>query len=265
MVSRYCCSLLILGLPLLAAQEGEKREEESPASSDAGESRVEIQQITLPNPVGDPVTLLNRAQLAGAANLPMRILPAMIRVQHKEEGFGYAWDPVECRLLFAWRGEDPRNLVFVAEGPGPLASTIGVWGPPDYFGYRMVDGVPEFLYRLGKIAIEERLQPSQDGTELVQHWKIYQAEFGVMFSLPQRCRPLVKASAGNWSNGSLLDLTQGEAREFTLTWTWPGKSDIPELTTAWQEHFAAITPAAPPEEESESFEDDSAPPNSDRP
>ena len=196
--------------------------------------------MTLPNPIKDEVTLLNRALIAGEKNLPMAILPAVIRVQHPDSEFGYAWDPVECRLLFAWRGSAPGELVYVADGPGPISATIGVWGSPEYFGYRMVDGVPEFLYRLGKIAVEERLVPSGDGKTLVHHWKVYQAEFGVLFTLPERCRPFVRPSTGNWS-GAFLDLPQGRARKFSLTWTWPDTPELPELSEAWLLAHTAVT------------------------
>lgn len=232
MLSRFY--RLLGGCVLGATACGAASAQEGAADTPAPEREVpKIAQLTLPNPIIDEVALLNRARIAGEKNLPMAILPGVIRVQHQDSAFGYAWDPVECRLLFAWRGEDPSELVYVAEGPGPISATIGVWGVPDYFGYRMVNGVPEFLYRLGKVAVEERLEPNADGTSLVQHWKVYQADFGVLLTVPVRCRGFVEPSTGRWSGG-FLNLPPKQDRQITLTWNWPREVELPELSKAWR-------------------------------
>ena len=63
---------------------------------------------------------------------------------------------------------------------------------------------------------------------------------GVLFTLPERCRPFVRPSTGKW-NGAFLDLPQGEARKFSLTWTWPDTPELPELSEAWLLAHTAAT------------------------
>jgi hypothetical protein len=103
-------------------------------------------------------------------------------------GFSYVWDSTECRLMYAWRGgfldmdtywgKEPGsgrpkmyipllmgNLVYRASGRMPLG---GADNPaPVFLGYKMVEGVPEFRYRVGGKTYRERVLPSGDsGFEL---------------------------------------------------------------------------------------------------
>ncbi len=203
---------------------------------------VRVGQGTLPNPVLDEVTLIHRQALTPDTPGPPASLPAMITVRHETGNVSYAWDPVECRLLFAWRGDAMTDLLYVAEGPAPLAASIGVWGPPDYFGYRLgADGVPEFLYHYGRLAVVERLTPLADGSGMTQHWEVTQASHGLQVAVPERWKGRVKASTGSWS-GPFLRVSEAESRDFTLTWTWPTAPNLPELPPNW-----VPAPAAKPE------------------
>ncbi len=102
-----------------------------------------------------------------------------IAVNHGPE-FSYVWDSTECRLLYAWRGgfldmnpywgKEPGSgrphfyipwiiggLVYRASGPAPLAGAKGE--RPQFLGYRVVEGAPEFSYRLGSETVRERVVP----------------------------------------------------------------------------------------------------------
>ena len=106
-----------------------------------------------------------------------------IAVNHGPE-FSYVWDSTECRLMYAWRGgfldmnpywgKEPGSsrphfyipwiiggLVYRASGSAPLAAVKPE--VPQFGGYRMVEGAPEFWYRLGSEMVRERVIPQASG------------------------------------------------------------------------------------------------------
>jgi azurin len=114
-------------------------------------------------------------------------IPGAIAVSHGSE-FSYVWDTTECRLLYAWRGgfldmnpywgKEPGGvraaryipkiegaLIYRASGPAPLSGGAGE--APIFGGYRMLEGAPEFWYRLGARLIRERVIPrASEGFDL---------------------------------------------------------------------------------------------------
>lgn len=205
-----------------------------------------VSQGTQPNPVADEVALTHRRQLAGKAEGAIDLLPGVITVYHPVEQVGYAWDPLECRVLFAWRGKEMSDLRFVAEGPAPFAATIGAWGPPDYFGYRMVEGGPEFLYYYGRLGVAEKIRPKADGSGLEQHWEVSQADHGLQVVVPERWVPRVKASTGSWSD-NVLQLAKASPINVSLVWTWSDDDALPEPPAAWKQRFSPPPPPKPEE------------------
>lgn len=106
-----------------------------------------------------------------------------IAVNHGKE-FSYVWDSTECRLMYAWRGgfldmnwywgKEPGSgrpkiyipklmgaMVYRASGKSPTAD--GTAEVPSFGGYRMVQNMPEFWYKVGKSTIRERIVPSAEG------------------------------------------------------------------------------------------------------
>jgi hypothetical protein len=110
-----------------------------------------------------------------------------IAVNHGKE-FSYVWDSTECRLMYAWRGgfmdmnwywgKEPGSgrpkvyipklvgaVIFRANGRSPIAGDAGEH--PKFGGYRMVENMPEFWYRVGTSTVRERVVPSAaDGFEI---------------------------------------------------------------------------------------------------
>lgn len=220
------------------------------AAAFAGEARAEdtvrIRQITPPNPVADPVVLANRMGLTpAAADGVLASLPGAIEIRFSAPVIGCVWDPVECRLLYVWRGESPEaGLIQVAEGPAPLAATTGVYGAPQYFGYRIVAGAPEFLYRLGRLAIEERIEVSADGSKLTQRWKIYQAGHDVVLAVPERWKQAVEAPGGSWSE-SFLKIPKDKAADVALSWLLGKAPELPTLPGTWKKIETAKAASVP--------------------
>lgn len=143
-------------------------------------------------------------------------IPGAIAVSHGSE-FSYVWDTTECRLLYAWRGgfldmnpywgKEPggaRNsryiprlegaLIYRASGPAPLSSGAG--DAPVFGGYRMVEGAPEFWYRLGARIIRERVIPRaargfelevrQEGVEVPLRWNISEKDASSVKIVPRK-------------------------------------------------------------------------------
>jgi azurin len=123
-------------------------------------------------PVRTPVVVSTQPGVVGA-----------IAVNHGA-GFSYVWDSTECRLLYVWRdgflnmnpywGKEPGSsreknyipklygkLVYCAAGSSPLS--ISQDPAPGFGGYRMVDGSPEFWYRLGGDVVREKVVPGDAG------------------------------------------------------------------------------------------------------
>lgn len=145
------------------------------------------------------------------------------------------WDPLSCRLLGildlseapsgkspdtaadAGTAEPPSPYLLKATGPFPLAKTPGVSGAPRYFGFRLVNGAPEFLYTCGSISIEERLWLEDGGKVLRQRFSAKDASNGLRLAIPADWKDRVEASAGTWQ-GAILTVPKEAAAEVLLTY-----------------------------------------------
>lgn len=107
---------------------------------------------------------------------PVDGVPGAIAVNFGE-ALSYCFDATECRVLYTWQGGfmDMTNYWGAGQGgnrkrfdyvPTVLGSVV--WraaGPPQtvgvpaFGGYRKIDGVPEFFYRIGEIAYTLRVVP----------------------------------------------------------------------------------------------------------
>ncbi|GAB5404693.1 MAG: c-type cytochrome [Aureliella sp.] len=104
------------------------------------------------------------------------------------QGVHYAFDAEQVRLALAWRGRflDAQGTWFIRFAPPakPLASpiefpegdTLSVLGSenavPEFGGYRLdTEGVPSFLYRIGGLEVEDRIEPDDNG-KLSRTWHL---------------------------------------------------------------------------------------------
>lgn len=128
---------------------------------------------------------------------PIRGLPAAVGVNFGPD-LSLCWDTTECRLLYAWRGgfldmtnywgepesgrrkgfgyvpEIVGELIYLAEGSPPLVilDQVAKDIAPQYLGYRLVDGVPEFSYRLGEVTVRERIVPGDEPLAFAKHYRV---------------------------------------------------------------------------------------------
>ena len=151
------------------------------------------------------------------------------------------WDPLSCRLLGILDLEAPPEVppsdkptegdsdekpvtqkaatpyLFKAAGPLPLTGTAGVSGTPRFFGFRLVEGRPEFLYTCGSVAVEERLWLEDGGRILRQRFSAKDAVRGLQISVPADWKGRVEASVGTWKD-LVLTVPKESAAEVVLTY-----------------------------------------------
>jgi len=159
------------------------------------------------------------------------------------------WDPLACRLLGvldleapapvsppapvattepAEDGEDnelepgiapppPSPYLLMAEGGHPLTGSGGASGAPRYFGFRLVGGMPEFLYTFGSLAVEERLWLEDEGKVMKQRISVREAPRGLLLTLPGSWQSRVEVTAGTWKK-NVLSVPKEASGEVILTY-----------------------------------------------
>ena len=118
--------------------------------------------------------------------------PAAIAVA-LENDLNYCWDAGNCRLRYAWKGDfinlgdnsrsngnrqlRPKGKEFWNGEGGELTYTIqsdDASLKPNFKGYRLIDGQPEFKYEMGDLAVTEFITGTSEG--LLQEIKIANAQ-----------------------------------------------------------------------------------------
>lgn len=128
---------------------------------------------------------------------PIEGIPSAIGVNFGPD-LSLCWDAAECRLLYAWQGGfldmtnywgEPEagrrkgfgyvpalvgNLIYVTKGSHPLAilDEYTANHSPQFLGYAMKDGVPEFEYQLGSAKVQVRIEPGEAPMSLIKHYRI---------------------------------------------------------------------------------------------
>jgi hypothetical protein len=170
--------------------------------------------------------------------------------------YAFFWDPVTCRLLGALDLESPKvepkpeegsdetpdeaeeadkedsdeesesesaknsppsPFFLIASGPSLLSSTAGGSGDSSFFGLRLVEGKPEFLYQQGSLLIEERLWLENGGDSLQQHFAFREMDTPLVVKVPEEWRERVTADRGEWKDLTLT-VPREEANELRLTY-----------------------------------------------
>ena len=105
----------------------------------------------------------------------------------------------------------------MAAGPAPLSGSGGASGSPRYFGFRLVGGMPEFLYTFGALSVEERLWLEEEGKVLKQRFSVREAPRGLLLTLPEEWKRRVTASVGVWKK-NVLSVPKEASGEVILTY-----------------------------------------------
>lgn len=166
---------------------------------------------------------------------PIAGVPGAIAVNFGPS-LSYCFDTTECRLLYTWTGPFVDMTYYWGEGSGGarksfdyIARVIGditfeaagappLAGTPKFRGYRKVQGVPEFLYRIGPIDFTLRIEPGEVAGTALLHYTTSGPTDGLTLRFDPREALHLQPSAGRFSRGQ-LSLTAAEASAFTLTLT----------------------------------------------
>lgn len=173
-----------------------------------------VKRVTVPNFLTDPVVFGNIRKVDDVSDS----LPSTFVLTHPITGQAVYWSPVICRMIAIKNGSRTSTYhEMIAEGPHPLAFSLGAIGKPKYFGFRMVNGLPEFLYTYGQLSVEEKYRFSPDGRQLMQSFKVASSAIDGAYSLPENLRAIATANNGNWSNNVLMLKREELNAGFTVT------------------------------------------------
>lgn len=87
---------------------------------------------------------------------------------------------------------------------------------PSFKGYRLIDGYPEFRYRLGPYEIRELIKASEDETGTVRSFAIHPF-VPVTVSLTPDENAVVTSSAGAVEKDGNLQVDAEQSRSFEIT------------------------------------------------
>jgi hypothetical protein len=101
---------------------------------------------------------------------------------------------------------------------------------PEFEGYTMIDGRPQFAYTIGDVQVRELVEPTPDGTGLQRTFQIDGADQPVRFITSAQDRVAFEASAGTW-DGTTLRLPPDDAQRFVITMTPTTATDVGRIST----------------------------------
>ena len=123
--------------------------------------------------------------------------PAAIAV-NLPGGHSYCWDAGVCRLRYAWRGgfikkngsfgrwrtlPTIEGLVYLMEDRFPFREMGSDSVQVQFDGYRMIDGIPEFRYRVGDLKVREYLAKLPGKSGLIRRFKIDGSANGIVWEI----------------------------------------------------------------------------------
>ena len=92
----------------------------------------------------------------------------------------------------------------------------GVDGFPKYKGYRLIQGYPEFIYKVGDYEVRELIRTSKNNLGITRKFSV-SPKTPITFKLTPDGSSSYSSSAGNISSDGTLKLTAKQAMEFDLT------------------------------------------------
>lgn len=152
-------------------------------------------------------------RLLGVLDLEAPTAPATVVVPAQPE----AEEADETRTEPAPPPAPPSPYVLMAEGAHPLTGSGGASGAPRYFGFRLVGGMPEFLYTFGALAVEERIWLEDEGKIMKQRFSVREAPRGLQLTLPESWQSRVDAAVGTWKK-NVLSVPKESSAEVILTY-----------------------------------------------
>lgn len=247
MRSRLPLSLLCFGalflvtVPSVLAQEGVGDAESAAAEEPSPEPtlppgtsvKLDISRRFLKNFLTDETALLPYKKADGS----IRDLQSVFMIGSVQANHAIFWDSASCRLLgildvkqassdsrktFAETdGDEESNAaspyLFKASGSHPLSNSARSSDSPVYFGFRLIEGKPEFLYTLGGLVIAERIWLDDGGRKLQQRFSLREPGASLRITIPEDWRSHVTSDSGTWENNVLSVEKEASVAGMTLT------------------------------------------------
>ena len=149
-------------------------------------------------------------------------------------GHSYCWDAGQCRFRYAWRGGYMRKngsfgrwrtlptiegQVYHVENEFPFheKETQSRTGEARacFEGYRLIDGIPEFQYRVGNLKVAEHLVKLPGKSGLLRKFRIKGSDEGVVWKLDPQAGVTYAFDKGT-KQGNAWHLTGKEAESFAV-------------------------------------------------
>lgn len=118
----------------------------------------------------------------------------------------------------------PSPFVFVASGAAPFENTSGGGGDSRFFGMRLVEGKPEFLYQRGTLLVEERLWLENGGQTLQQQFSLREMDSPLVLELPASWKTRATADRGDWK-GETLTVPKDKSGELRIAYRLATKEE----------------------------------------
>ncbi|MEO0414113.1 MAG: cytochrome c [Verrucomicrobiota bacterium] len=92
----------------------------------------------------------------------------------------------------------------------------GEKGLPEYLGYRLVEGHPEFIYQLGSVKIHEKITSTEQLDGIIRHFKVEPATaISLNLTASDDCETI--NSHGSIGEEGALNLSASDSEAFTIT------------------------------------------------
>ncbi|MFC7337302.1 c-type cytochrome [Haloferula chungangensis] len=142
------------------------------------------------------------------------------------DGLALCWDTAICQFRYAWKGDHTaargsRKIAGLRAKPFIRATTENFFTKlgnttPDYRGYRLVEGYPEFDYSMGGVEIRELVRKARHAQAIERHFTTTGATNGLVLDLTHEGPGRITCDKGSIRDNKLT-LTPAEAAAFTLT------------------------------------------------
>lgn len=221
------------GMVLWSLNPGKKRPEtiQMPSMSFLGEEKLtQIAGYILKSAEGKTEQAVTASDKAAIPSLIEPARPKMQRIFMPEAGpaaiavalpgeLSYCWDATICRLRYVWKGQfiDPMPVYrgngnglakimgkVVFHTGGPESGIFRENGTPQFLGYRFIDGLPEFRYRIGGMHVSELLVPGQGDKTITQILTIAGLEKELTLHLPETTEAPVEVTGGKRAGSQLI-------------------------------------------------------------
>ncbi len=148
----------------------------------------------------------------------------------------YCWDAGACKLRAVWRGDFMDASAYWKGNGNALAKINGelLWSESletfplclrsantvRFNGYRLIDGIPQFQYRVDGISVFETITAKPDGSGLLRNFEIPSARGPFRFLIDGGKNVTLRCAAARTIPGG-FEIPEGSEKSFTIEMNVP--------------------------------------------